>query len=99
MQKLEDNAVNAMAINIKKILDGKLECDTYNLRMCFYKNVIQDKEEIEKAIKEVEEKRKLRSPIIKDIIETFEIKLEIYERYLDLLEEREKGGTSSGSYS
>ena len=53
---LRNIPLNTTAITIKKILDGKLKCDTYNLRICFYDYVVKDKANLEVSLKELEEK-------------------------------------------
>lgn len=86
---LRDIPLNSTAITIKKILDGKLKCDTYNLRICFYDYVIKDKMNLEASLKELKEKGLYNSEIFKEYIPEFEAKIEIYNQYLELLEERE----------
>jgi hypothetical protein len=86
---LRDIPLNSTAITIKKILDGKLKCDTYNLRICFYDYVVKDKANLEVSLKELEEKGLYDSEIFKEYISDFEAKIEIYNQYLKLLAERE----------
>ncbi len=86
---LRDIPLNSTAITIKKILDGKLKCDTYNLRICFYDYVIKNKANLEASLKELKEKGLYNSEIFKEHIPEFEAKIEIYNQYLELLEERE----------
>jgi hypothetical protein len=86
---LRNIPLNTTAITIKKILDGKLKCDTYNLRICFYDYVVKDKANLEASLKELEEKGLYDSEIFKEYISDFEAKIEIYNQYLKLLAERE----------
>ena len=86
---LRNIPLNTTAITIKKILDGKLKCDTYNLRICFYDYVVKDKANLEVSLKELEEKDLYDSEIFKEYISDFEAKIEIYNQYLKLLAERE----------
>jgi hypothetical protein len=86
---LRNIPLNTTAITIKKILDGKLKCDTYNLRICFYDYVVKDKANLEVSLKELEEKGLYDSEIFKEYISDFEAKIEIYNQYLKLLAERE----------
>lgn len=86
---LRDIPLNSTAITIKKILDGKLTCDTYNLRICFYDYVMRDKTNLEASLKELKEKGLYNNKLFKDCIPDFEAKVKIYNQYLELLEERE----------
>ena len=86
---LRDIPLNSTAITIKKILDGKLTCNTYNLRICFYDYVMRDKTNLEASLKELKEKNLYNSELFQEFIPEFETKVEIYNQYLELLKERE----------
>ena len=88
---LKNNANNKQALTIKKILDGDLKCDTYNLRMCFYQGAKREYDSLKLALQELEQKVKQEnlSDFFKECIEEFEEKISIYEQYFKLLKQRE----------
>ena len=86
---LKDRPINSTAIILQKILNGKLKCDTYDLRICYYNHVIKDKADLENALQELKEKGSYNKKEFQDFIETFKEKIDIYNKYLELLEERE----------
>ena len=86
---LKDRPINSTAIILQKILNGKLKCDTYNLRICYYNHVIKDKADLENALQELKEKGSYDKKEFQDFIKTFKEKIDIYNKYLELLEERE----------
>ena len=88
---LKNNANNKQALTIKRILDGDLKCDTYNLRMCFYQGAKGEYDSLKLALQELEQKVKQEdlSDFFKECIEEFEEKISIYEQYFKLLKQRE----------
>ena len=86
---LKDRPINSTAIKLQKILDGKLKCDTYNLRICYYNHVVEDKADLENALLELKKKNLYNKKDFQDFVETFEEKIDIYNKYLELLEKRE----------
>lgn len=52
---LKNNMNNKQAITIKRILDGDLKCDTYNLRMCFYQGAKAEYDSLKLCLQELEQ--------------------------------------------
>lgn len=90
---LKNNANNKQAITVKRILDGDLKCDTYNLRMCFYQGAKAEYDSLKLCLQELEQKVKpdKLSEFFKDCVEEFNEKISIYEQYFELLKQRESG--------
>lgn len=89
---LENVPNNRTALQIQEILEGKIKIDTHNLRSCYYNFVVTDKNKLENALKELKEKGLYNSSdsFIQECIYDFELKISIYNKYLELLREREK---------
>ena len=87
---LENTLNNKFVLSVKNVLDGKIKCDTYNLRICFYNGVIKQKARLEASLKELKEKGLYEDEFFQEYITVSEEKLRIYNDYLDLLAEREK---------
>lgn len=91
---LKNNANNKQALTIKRILDGNLKCDTYNLRICFYQGAKAEYNNLKICLQELEQKVKQKdlSDFFKECVEEFNEKISIYEQYFKLLKRRESEG-------
>lgn len=92
---LKDNPNNQNAIKIQKILDGEIECSTYNLRMCYFNASEKERDSIEMCLKEIEGKLSPRikaEPFMQECLQEFKEKLDIYDRFFRELSRREYYG-------
>lgn len=92
---LKDNQNNQNAIRVKRILDGKTVCSTYNLRMCYFDASVKEHDSIEACLKEMEEKLSPEvqaEPFMQECIKEFKEKLDIYDRFFRELSRREVNG-------
>lgn len=92
---LRDNSNNQNAIRVKRILDKKIGCSTYNLRICFLNESVKEHDSIEACLKEMKEKLSPEAqaePFMQECMKEFKEKLEIYDRFFRELSRRDING-------
>lgn len=92
---LKDNPNNKNALRVQRILNGKIGCSTYNMRMCYFNASVKEHDSMKACLKEMEEKLSPEvkaEPFIQESMEEFKEKLDIYGRFFRELSRREKEG-------
>lgn len=92
---LKDDVNVHNALQVKRILDGEIECSTNNLRICYLNASKKEYDSVKACLREMEEKLspEVRAdPFMQKCMESFKEKIDIYDRFFQELSRREKEG-------